>query len=168
MAPDNYRQRNHPVSHHVVEVGNVLPAPLIVLTCLGLSSPQHSITDFRCRQFIFQICEKIAQKSDPGRKALIDDGILPVLLRLATNHIGTNVVNACEILNALAYSGTYRQTLIDADAKKVMEQITRYIYIFTKTQTCLIEPLLAVYSTRPLLQVAGIKVKPGMLPNRFL
>jgi hypothetical protein len=102
----------------------------ILLTFAGSFSPQHSITDFKCRQFTFQICEEIAQKSDSGRKALIDEGILPVLLRLATNHIGTNVVNACNILNALAYSGTYRQTLIDAGAKKVMKQIMRYTFYF--------------------------------------
>ena len=94
------------------------------------SSPQHSITNSKCKQFAFQICSEIAQKSDFGRKALIDDGILPVLVRLATNNIGSNVVNACQILNALAYSGTYRETLIKAGAKKVMEQITRCVSIF--------------------------------------
>ena len=98
--------------------------------CLGSSSPQHSITSSECKQSVFQICDEIAQKSDFGRKALIEDGILPVLVRLATSNIGTNVVNACKILNALAHSGTYRETLIEAGAKKVMEQITRCVSIF--------------------------------------
>ena len=40
------------------------------------------------------------------------------------------MVNACKVLNALAYSGTYRETLVEAGAKKVMEQITRCVYIF--------------------------------------
>ena len=102
----------------------------IVLTCLYSSSPQHSITDPKCKEFAFQICSEIAQKSDFGRKALIDGGILPVVLRLATSNIGINVVNACKVLNALAYSGTYRETLVEAGAKKVMEQITRCVYIF--------------------------------------
>jgi hypothetical protein len=102
----------------------------VVLTCFCSSSPQHSITDPKCKQFAFQICEEIAQKSDFGRKALIDGEILPVLLRLATNNIGTNVINACKVLNALAYSGTYRETLIEAGAKKIMEQITRCVSTF--------------------------------------
>jgi hypothetical protein len=105
------------------------------MTCIPLSSPQHSITNIKCRQSVFQICQLIAQNSDPGRKALIDDGILPVLLRLATNHIASNVVNACKILNALAHTGTYRQELITAGVKISMQQITRYpIYPITKLQ----------------------------------
>jgi hypothetical protein len=104
---------------------------IVVLTCFGVSSPQHSITDVKCRQSVFQICEQIAQKSDSGRQALIDSQILPVLLRLTANHIGSNVVNACKILGALAHSGTYRQTLIEAGVKKAMEQITRYTYILS-------------------------------------
>ncbi|KAF8337678.1 armadillo-type protein [Amanita rubescens] len=98
-------------------------------------SPQHSITDPKCKQFAFQICSEIAQKSDFGRKALIDDEILPVLLRLATNNIGTNVINACKVLNALAYSGTYRETLIEAGVKKVMEQITSLFHPSTLTNS---------------------------------
>jgi hypothetical protein len=83
-----------------------------------------------CKQLAFQICSEIAQQSDFGRRALIDGGILPVLLHLATNNIGANVINACKVLDALAYSGTYRETLIEAGAKKVMEQITRCVSIF--------------------------------------
>jgi hypothetical protein len=140
-----------------------------VLTCFNSSSPQHSITDSKCKQFTFQICEEIAQKSDAGRKALIDDGILPVLLRLAKNHIGVNVVNACKILNALAHSGTYRETLIEGGAKKVMENITRCVfYTFTKLKVCLIKISPAVYSIRPVSQIAGIKVRPRTLQSKFL
>jgi hypothetical protein len=61
---------------------------------------------------------------------LIDGGILPVLLRLATNHIASNVINACQILNALGHSGTYRQELITGGVKDVMQHITRYKFIY--------------------------------------
>lgn len=44
------------------------------------------------------------------------------------------MVNACKILNALAHSGTYRETLIEAGAKKVMEQITRCVSIFCQDE----------------------------------
>ena len=111
-----------------------------MLTYPDSSSPQHSITDPGCKQFTFKICQEIAQKSDSGRKALIDDDILPVLLRLATSHIGTYVVNACDILNALAYSGIYRETLVEAGAKKAMERIARCVfYVVGKMKACLIE-----------------------------
>jgi hypothetical protein len=104
-----------------------------MLTSIHPSSPQHSITNIKCRQSVFQTCQLIAQNSDPGRKALIDDGILPVLLRLASNHIAGNVLNACKILNALAHSGTYRQELITAGVKDAMQQITRYaFYLFVE------------------------------------
>ena len=102
-----------------------------MLTCLGSASPQHSITDLNCKLFTFKICEEIAQKSDSGRKALIDNEILPVLLRLATSDTGLYVINACKIVNALAYSGTYRQILVDEGAKKAMERITRYVFYIT-------------------------------------
>lgn len=112
----------------------------VVLTCLGSSSPQYSITDLNCKLFTFKICEEIAQKSDSGRKALIDDGILPVLLRLATSCTGSYVISACKIINALAYSGTYREVLVDAGAKKVVERITRRVfYISGKMKASLIE-----------------------------
>jgi hypothetical protein len=99
-------------------------------------SPQHSITDIKCRQSVFRICQVIAQNSDPGRKALIDDGILPVLLRLATNHIASNVINACKILKALAHTGTYRQELITAGVKDAMQQITRYAAFLSILPSC--------------------------------
>ncbi len=113
-----------------------------MLTYLGSSSPQHSITDSNCKQFTFKICQEIAQKSDSGRKALIDDGILPVLLRLATSHVGAYVVNACKIFNALAYSGIYREILVEAGAKKAMERIARCVFyiIFGKIKACLTSP----------------------------
>ena len=91
--------------------------------CVDVPSPQHSIADTKCKQFTFKICQEIAQISDSGRKALIDNGILPVLLRLATSHVGTYVVDACKILNALAYSGIYREILVKADTKKAMERM---------------------------------------------
>jgi hypothetical protein len=68
----------------------------------------------------------IAQLSDPGRKALIDNEILPVLLRLANDHTPSNVLNACKILRALAHTGTYRPELITERVKPAMQQITRY------------------------------------------
>jgi hypothetical protein len=50
------------------------------------------------------------------------------------------VVNACNIFNALAYSGIYREILVEAGAKKAMERIARCVFcIFGKMKTCLIE-----------------------------
>ena len=91
------------------------------------SSPHHSIAaNLECRKHVFDICRMIAQNSDPGRKVLIDRGILSVLLCLAADRIPNNVVNACKILNALAHTGTYREELILAKVKDVMQNITRY------------------------------------------
>jgi hypothetical protein len=68
----------------------------------------------------------MAQNSDPGRKVLIDNNILPVLLHLAVDRSPNNVIDACNVLNALAHTGTYRQKLISAKVKDVMKNITRY------------------------------------------
>jgi hypothetical protein len=91
-------------------------------------SPQHSITDTKCKELVFQICQLIAKNSDPGRKALIEENILPILRHLAINHIASNVISACELLNALAHTGTYRREIIAAGVKTVMQQITRYAF----------------------------------------
>lgn len=102
---------------------------------LFVFSPQHSITNTKCREPVFQICQLIAQNSDPGRKALIDENILPVLQCLATDHIASNVISGCQLLNALAHTGTYRQEIIDAGVKNVMQQITRYVfYLFPSSK----------------------------------
>lgn len=112
------------MSRGLVEVGN---GPLLNILCtdVGPHSPQHSVTNIKCRHFIFQICHVIAQNSDPGREALINDGVLPVLMRLANDHIGANVIHSCIILNGLAHTGTYRNQLVTAGVKDAMQQITR-------------------------------------------
>ena len=89
-------------------------------------SPRHSITDEECRKCVFEICQLIAQKSDEGRQALVNAGILPELSHLASCHKVLEVVNACKILKALAHTGTFRNTIISAGLKKAMENITRY------------------------------------------
>ena len=92
----------------------------------GPCSPQHSITDEECRKSVFNICELIAQKSDEGRQALVDADILPELSHLSSSQKAIEVVSACKILKALAYSGTFRNTIITAGLEKAMEDITRY------------------------------------------
>lgn len=75
---------------------------------------------------MFRICELIAQRShDFGRRALIDAGILPELSYLASSQKSFEVVSACRILKALAYSGNFRNAIITAGLKKAMEDITR-------------------------------------------
>jgi hypothetical protein len=102
---------------------------------LFVFSPQHSITNIKCRESVFQICRLIAQKSDPGRKALIDENILPVLESLASDRTASNVIGGCQLLNALAHTGTYRQEIINAGMKTVMQQFTRYVfYLFPSSE----------------------------------
>ena len=91
-------------------------------------SPQHSISDDQCRLYVFEICQLIAQKSDPGRKALIDGKALPVLLRLVADTIANNVIRACDLLKVLAQTGTYRSELRSAGVKDAMDRITRCVY----------------------------------------
>jgi len=69
----------------------------------------------------------IAQNSDLGRETLIDEAILPVLVRLAADKLAENVVRACDLLKALAHTGTYRSELISAGVKDAVERITRYV-----------------------------------------
>ena len=75
---------------------------------------------------MFDICQLIAQKSDDGRQALVDEDILPELLYLANSRKAVEVVSACKILKALAHTGTFRNAIITAGLKKSMESITRY------------------------------------------
>ena len=89
-------------------------------------SPLQSITDEKCRNYLFDICQLIAQKSDEGRKALVDADILSELLYLANSQKAIEVISACKILKALAHSGTFRNNIISAGLKKAMENITRY------------------------------------------
>lgn len=83
------------------------------------------MTDTECKDYVFRTCRLIAQNSDPGRKALIDAGILPHLSILASSQIPLEVVSACQILKALAHTGTFRQNIISAGLKASMEHITR-------------------------------------------
>jgi hypothetical protein len=101
-------------------------SPLVVnVAALTLvHSPQHSVTDTQCRQYAFQICQDIAHQSDPGRKALIENGALPVLRELADGSVGKDAVKACNILEALAHTGTYRHALISAKVQDLMRGIT--------------------------------------------
>lgn len=92
----------------------------------GLCSPQHSITDMKCKECVFDICQEIAQQSDNGRKALVEAGVLPQLSRLATSSLAIEVISACKILKALAHSGTFVNDIISADLKLAMKSITRY------------------------------------------
>ena len=91
-------------------------------------SPRHSITDEECRICVFDICQLIAQKSDDGRRALVDADILPELSLLASSQKVIEVVSACKILRALAHTGTFRNAIISAGLKKTMENITRYSF----------------------------------------
>jgi hypothetical protein len=89
----------------------------------------------KCRGYVFEICEIIAQKSDPGRQALIDAKVLPELSSLATSQKVAEVISACKILKALAHTGTFRNDLISAGSKDVMKGITRYKFCaFTRRQ----------------------------------
>ena len=88
-----------------------------------------------CRKNVFEICEIIAQKSDPGREALINANILPGLSHLATSQKFIEVISACRILKALAHTGTFRSNIISAGLKDVMKGITKYNFCaFTRRQ----------------------------------
>ncbi|KAG6832805.1 hypothetical protein H0H92_009424 [Tricholoma furcatifolium] len=87
-------------------------------------SPRHSITDMECRHCVFNICEMIAQQSDAGRKALIEEKILLVLSHLATSRVTVEVVSACKILRALAHSGTFESEIISSGMRKTLKRIT--------------------------------------------
>lgn len=89
----------------------------------------------KCRGYVFEICEIIAQKSDPGRQALIEAKVLPELSSLATSQKAIEVISACKILKALAHTGTFRKDIISAGLKDVMKGITRYNFCaFTRLQ----------------------------------
>ncbi|RDB26380.1 hypothetical protein Hypma_006519 [Hypsizygus marmoreus] len=87
-------------------------------------SPRHSITDPECKQSVFHIGHLIAQSSDAGRKALIEEKILGALLELTKSRVASHVVHACQILKALAHSGSHRQDIVSAGLKDAMEHIT--------------------------------------------
>ena len=88
--------------------------------------PQHNIQDGECTQYVYEICQLIAQRSDNGRKALIEQNILPVVLQLVASQSLYHIDNACGILKALAHSGTYRAELITTGVKAAMDRITRF------------------------------------------
>jgi hypothetical protein len=94
---------------------------------ITIFSPQHSNVDIQCRPYVFQICQSVAQDSDTGCRALIENNVLPVLVQLAADKLASNVISTCELLNALAYTGTFRSELISAGVKTAMERITRYV-----------------------------------------
>ena len=75
---------------------------------------------------MFDICQLIAQKSDDGRRALVDADVLLELSYLASSQKAIEVVGACKILKALAHTGTFGNAIISAGLKKTMENITRY------------------------------------------
>jgi hypothetical protein len=83
--------------------------------------------DGECTQNLYAICQLIAQRSDNGRKALIEQNILPVVIQLTTSQNVYHIDNACSVLKALAHSGIYRSELINAGVKAAMERITRSV-----------------------------------------
>jgi hypothetical protein len=83
--------------------------------------------DFQCKHLVFEICHLIAQRSDPGRRALIKEEVLPVLIQLAADKTASNVLGACNLLKALAHTGTYRSELMQAGVKEAMGRITRRV-----------------------------------------
>lgn len=94
----------------------------------GLWSPRHSVTDNECKKLVFEVCQELAQKSDDGRKALVDAEVLPVLLSLSSSPILFEVIGACKILKALAHTGTFTTDIVSARLKDAMESITRYSF----------------------------------------
>jgi hypothetical protein len=58
---------------------------------------------------------------------MIDSGVLPVIVQLINHRITDNVSHGCEILAALAQTGTYRKELLAAGVKGALESITRYV-----------------------------------------
>ncbi|KDR80999.1 hypothetical protein GALMADRAFT_222596 [Galerina marginata CBS 339.88] len=96
----------------------------IVLYMVKWLSPKYSVTDIECKTYVFQICQGIAQKSDTGRRALIEAGILPELSSLASSRMAPEVINACNILKALAHTRVFTHDIISAGLKTSMENIT--------------------------------------------
>ena len=91
---------------------------------------------------MFEICQLIAQKSDDGRKELLDADILPELSYLASSQKAIEVLSACKILKALAHSGTFRNAIITAGLKKSMENITRYNFSAFSTSSLTISDVI--------------------------
>jgi hypothetical protein len=94
---------------------------------------------------VFTICQVVAQKSDPGRRALIDGNILPMLLQLAADTNGTNVTNACHVLNALAHTGSYRSELISVGVREAMTRITRSVQLNNLRKRILSDDILSPF-----------------------
>jgi len=141
-------------------------------------SPQHTNQNLQCRLHIFRITQSIAQHSDHGRKALIDSKVLPVLLRLINDRVASNVINGCQILNALAQTGTYREELLAAKIRDPLERITSYFRqskLETKAEKQTIKAqakqvILTLNSTRssgPAIQQNGMPTFPHPLSNRL-
>ena len=89
-------------------------------------SRRHSITDEKCKKYVFNICQLIAQNSDDGRQALDNADILAELHYLVSSQKAIEVISACKILKALAHTGTFRKAIITAGFKEAMGDITRY------------------------------------------
>jgi hypothetical protein len=87
-------------------------------------------------QNVYAICQLIAQRSDNGRKALIEQNILPVAIQLTTSQNVYHIDNACGILKALA-----RSKLINANVPAVMERITRSVTLSAPCNHLLTEDL---------------------------
>jgi len=81
----------------------------------------------KCLQVAFDILLVVSQNSDEGRQFVIEEGILPMLIRHAKGQEVGNVVNACNVVVAILHTGTFRQVVVDAGIKKVMEDITGYV-----------------------------------------
>ena len=74
---------------------------------------------------MFKISKFIAENSEIGRRAMINGGILPVLMALASDACAANVITSCTILQSLARPGIYRSELVEAGVEKAMKAITR-------------------------------------------
>ena len=85
-----------------------------------------NITDEERGNYVFDICQLIAQNLDDGRQALVDADILLKLSHLVSSRKAIEVVSACKFLKALAYTGTFRNAIILAGLKKAIENVTRY------------------------------------------
>jgi hypothetical protein len=88
-------------------------------------SPQHTCMVVECRRNVFKIAISVSQNSDDGRGRLIEAGVVPILVRLLADSSAMNAKGACNILDALVHTGTYRQKLIDGKVKDALGQITR-------------------------------------------
>ena len=88
-------------------------------------SPRHTVVDDDCRKDVFEISMLIAENSEPGRSAMINEGILPVLVALSSDACAQNVITSCTILQSLARPKIYRRKLVEAGVEKAMKAITR-------------------------------------------